>query len=270
MNGEEMDVIREEMTCVVNSLSEALQSAEVKWKNATDFDVRGTTYISNYIVAKPVYLEENHQLFANSCLTANNLVATARQMKEASNDPHTTRAMKELMLVLDQLLTKEVNEYIRKTLSIETLSIDSFVDDMPELPAYIRKRYGDLYGDLLANITAKEFFTAIGTDIQDIFNRNTEEETDVGINSYIGKDIAIALVGLTAKELRLSNLQPEGDFGLVNAENYALVNEMIDDIFSEPNQPKNNYYLRTADNCLFELKHTNIGKLDNYIIRRMA
>lgn len=178
----------------------------------------------------------------------------------------------ELMASVNRRMTQAINRIIKMNLSIPGLHIDSFVDDLDDLYAVLRKRYGERVIEVLDE-HAEEVIIATFIVGEDQGEANITEDIEKGYDfdgvekpkiTYLNRFVTMTMVNLLANELDVE-LSKMTSSTLKRSQNPELW-RLLEELFKETDQYAcyfAQHLLRTKDGVVLEATRGYFGR-DTY------
>ena len=265
-----------------NFLEEAVVDGYVKWIKHQKKD-KDKAYRCYAIVSNPLISKSSGREFLNSfsdCATLSALALRLRAIAEALKTWNTDAKSDNMMdnagylSYVDGLLTEVLNSFIRNNLSLETLTIDSFVEDYPELRRYLATSYGDRYAMALQSFDQQAMTSLMllpEKEIVDVLEYNLVdgvEGVELFVN-FVPMVCSFTYSHLTSKELGIN--PKTGAAELISKEENPVLFNMVESLFRKNKEgdlasitPTYNYLI-TRDNVRYKLYNGQVG-IDCYLI----
>lgn len=212
-----------------------------------------------------------------SCLDSFNevhaLLINAEKLLSEGKDPGIDRPT---LIKVNRLLTESVNHFTKFELSLTSGAIDSFMEDIPELPKYISGRFGEVITKSLMDnqelIISRCLITANG-ELKEILDEDFfgASNTVRPHTLYFIKFYSIIAVDLMANELNAA--LPESSISVSVLEQatpllYKLVDRCIQHSINEDIKG-DTMYLKTRDDVVLEVMRGAINP-DFFLIRKVT
>lgn len=181
----------------------------------------------------------------------------------------------ELIYHMDKLLTKEMNLFIKHKLSIEGVSIDSFMSDSGDLASYLGTKFSSVYKQAFIDHQYKFIAnTIVGYDaeMKDFFNSellNESENNLVNIN-YLPQYYCLTFVNVHNTELNIT--VNTDNASMLTQSNTPLMYKLAADVFDNKGVESDicskdvmHYLVITKDGIIYEL-HKGVIGVDCYLI----
>lgn len=111
--------------------------------NLTDPDC--SIYRIYRIIGNPILCGQDHSAFINELSACKSFREVAIILKETINDRLTSKSLIDLCYGIEKILTKEINNVLRNKMSIPNTTIESFIDDVCDVPDYLGNKLGEIY-----------------------------------------------------------------------------------------------------------------------------
>lgn len=181
-------------------------------------------------------------------------------VSEKAHDDPERREINALVSAVDRELTQRVNEYMRLWLRTRC-KIDSFVEDVMELPNYLYQEYGSRFSTAylqFQNVLFEEAFLDLDTDaMETIANSVPKRPANGGGFIIMSKICVFTMLPQTDKELGLQFTEPTAELDPHTTPSlYSLAMSSQGFKPDETDTDVLNNFFVTADNVIYQL-HTN-------------
>lgn len=191
-------------------------------------------------------------------------------------------SLKELANQLDVYLASELNTYVMSNLGVDSLSIDSFYDDLEPLATILGNQAGPVYVEALKDRQEKFVRTAVGSfhldndfilaegDPTEGLVAQDDVETNRPVILTLNKLCSVTLISLYDKELDLGLF--EGNTSAIQSASHPVLLEFARSVVDDNNRTNErnfaHHYLVTADDVIYELQKGSLGN-ENFLIARV-
>lgn len=108
-------------------------------------DPNCSIYRTYCIVTNPIICNDDHTAYIQELSACKSFKEVSIILKETINDSLTSKSLIDLCYGIEKILTKEINHVLRNKMSLPNTSIESFIDDVNDLPDYLNQNLGDTY-----------------------------------------------------------------------------------------------------------------------------
>lgn len=192
----------------------------------------------------------------------------------------------ELWQLCERKLTDAVNHVLVSQLSISTLKIESFLEDIEDLVDVLAKRYGDLISEAFLQSASRVIRTSFAlfeeeySDHEGLLSENFMLEyssrlTTPPVFTHLVSNVTITILSCTAQELEL---EVGRNHAALITSTVPFLQALAKDIYyevpeavrvadglDEPTEYEH-HYIRTADGRVLELTHGLLGD-DSFMLR---
>jgi hypothetical protein len=263
------EVIRETLTLESNLDSAILDARFARQAAVKDNGELPMVYRCFALVTNPILTQENYRSVLDSLSSMQSFGEMAMRLNSLA------RAVKEKDLIdmalfieqVNQYLTDVINNFLRKNAGL-TLSVTSFIEDMPGLREYLQKSKGIVYAEALDRFekdVIKLIVTPLAEEEEFMMNEQLIDEADKVCLTYLPIGYSLTFVNVLEKELNLA--LKEGEVKLIresiSPEVYAIANSAFGQKNAFPSISRN--LMITLDNKIFELYKGYVGTENNAI-----
>jgi len=126
-------------------IESALFNCKLKHRKHNLEDPTCSIYRTYNIVANPIICADDHKEFIAELAACKSFKELVFILRETINDSTTSKSLIDLCYGVDKILTKEINHVLRNKMSIPKTTIESFIDDVNDLPDYLGNTLGSMY-----------------------------------------------------------------------------------------------------------------------------
>jgi hypothetical protein len=166
-------------------------------------------------------------------------------------------------------ITKGVNEYLRYQLGVST-KIDSFMDDILDLPAHLEKKFGAVFMDKFeaaCGSVAKRYLTTVNGDTEEYLEHFGQDGDDTVFHCVKAIVECVTFIPVHSSSLKMDYV---GDMGRIDREGeYADFYKAVEKIFdymADQAAPYRNVKMITVDGEEILITKAEFG--DSYLIRK--
>ena len=234
-------------------------------------------------VQKSFFSEEDHSDVLKTLSRTHSFQHLCNEMVKITSDRNSSKELLEFMGKLDTYLKNKLHRVIRYKLGLTNLTVDSFMEDAPNLIPFLNNNKGELYAKALSN-NQKEFILTYlaptepvrfeDTTQKDEADDSTETEVEKPVIKTTGvqENITVTSIDLSSSQLGVSAVVNVAS--LVSASMLPELNNFIaltTDISLDPSSHYSAHYLLTNDDRLFELHkgYLSTQAIPSYLINEV-
>lgn len=218
-----------------NFIESAVFEGRLAQKQSEMKDTECSSFRVYTILAKPVICEKDHTEIIQDLAKSKTFRELASKLSEIITISKEDTSLVSLCLEIDKLLTAEVNSVIRNRFSIPKVSIDSFMDDINDVPDYLLGKFGEMYKRIFLEFQKNFIPQVLGTIegvIADTLTENLAVEPDNGlVVNYLAQNYSITYVNIESDELGVEIFKDCGS-AILSGDN-PLLYRIIDGIFKQ-------------------------------------
>lgn len=212
--------------------------------------------------------DEFHQIIAHMTDLMKKSDETVKELKEHAVDQYGV-----MFDSINRFLTKRVNDFLKNTLGLK-IDIDSFYEDVLDLPDFLRKNYGAIYRTGLRRFETKlcnDLFDVNSTELLDaaksIFKSNSE---DVQVRTFLPENVAVLTLKASSNEIFTESDLKQIQNGpiQITSKHFAKLYAFCKIIFNRSNAAPltiNRVYMTTFDGLLFELSESVLSDVGDHV-----
>ena len=236
----------------------------------------GKAYRASAVIAKPIVCDTVE--IAQQLRTQLQVLHQAGSFEQACKLIEDLNAPEQLQVrtIVNDILTAEVNDALRMRMSL-TDWIDDFCEDVLDLDAHLRKRYGDSVATALSRMEGRLISTAIDVLGEDEAVEYTNTQTDglEGVEEpkdrvvYLTHRVSYTYLSVNAHELHFAAV-PDLPAMVQEEENsalYAVVKSLYEDTELRKHAHKR-HYLFTLDGVKFQATRGLLNS-EAYLVKRL-
>ena len=236
----------------------------------------GKAYRASAVIAKPIVCDTVE--IAQQLRTQLQVLHQAGSFEQACKLIEDLNAPEQLQVrtIVNDILTAEVNDALRMRMSL-TDWIDDFCEDVLDLDAHLRKRYGDSVATALSRMEGRLISTAIDVLGEDeaVEYTNTQADGLEGVEEpkdrvvYLTHRVSYTYLSVNAHELHFAAV-PDLPAMVQEEENsalYAVVKSLYEDTELRKHAHKR-HYLFTLDGVKFQATRGLLNS-EAYLVKRL-
>lgn len=266
-----------EVKCFINPkmgletfLEAAIFDGRLSQKQSQLSDTECAAYRIYKIIATPVVGTEDHSSFIGNISACKSFREIAAILSETLTLHSSERSLISLCYEIEKILTKEINSVLRNKMSLPGINIDSFIDDVNDLPEYLGKTFGDLYKRAFLEFQ-KDYITQLigncnGEGAEALRYNLIDEDENKAVINFIARTYSLTYLNVDSSELCIKPYD-ECASSLMEDEN-KLMFAVASGIFKQDkefNREALHNLIITNDDKMFEIFTGMIGK-DFYTI----
>lgn len=254
---------------VDNFIESAIFDGRLSQKQSGIEDTDCKAYRVYKIIAKPIVCDRNHSEFLNNlsnCKSFRELASILSELLTINNDD---KSLMNLCYEVDKLLTIEINDVLRNRMSIPNITIDSFIDDVNELPEYLGNMFGSMYKRIFLEFQRNYIPNMLGvcdSDVAESLRENLGNDNTNAVINFIDQSYSITYLNVLSYELGIKPYEHCAS-SLLENEN-PLMYSFVSGLFNQDNDLDKEAFhnlIVTSDNKIYEVFKGMIGS-DFYTI----
>lgn len=225
-----------------------------------------TVYRTYRIISKPIISLVDHSDFIDDISTCKTFNDVAVLLHDAISFRNNDTSLVTLCYEIDKLLKKEINHVLTNKMSLNGISIDSFIDDVKDLPDYLNNAYGDKYEQTFVDFQRAYIPRMISTlrpDEVENFRESLMDDRDLEskvVINFINQTYSLTFVNVENFELEI---KPFDDCASsIIEEHQPLMYKIVSGIFTQDRDTDReclHNLIITADDVIYEVQKGLIG-----------
>lgn len=240
-------------------MEEFFFAAQSMAKQAGDKD---TGYFLSGNIKKTLVSKDNYIDLLKRLANCNTFAQLGREMQLIVGNTDSSKDLLELIASLDNYLKKKLLAVLRYRMGVTSITIDSFMEDAPQLFSFLNENHGESYRDALQS-KQKEFITNyFNPELSEnhVNYGNSEEEMDSIYVYNLVETASVTCVDTPADKLNINMIRNMANAVTENSlpELHLLIDSVTSDVDDE-GKPYSSNYLITTDGEIFEVFKGYIG-----------
>lgn len=231
-----------------------------------------TAYRVYKMIAKPIICKADHSVFLKSLSSCKTFREVAAILSETLTINSDDRSLINFCYEIEKILTKEINEVISNRMSIPHIDIDSFIDDVNDLPEYLGNTFGAMYKRIFLEFQRDYIPSMLGVceeALAETLRENLGNDSDKTIINFISQDYSFTYLNVNSYELGIKPYQFCASS--LSEDDNPLMHKVVRGIFRQDKvlelEALHNLII-TSDNKIYEVFEGMIGN-DFYTIREV-
>lgn len=247
-------------------LESAIFNCRLKQKENISSGVECTVFRAYRAMAFPIIVSVDHSDFIDDLSVCKTFNEMGGLLNDAITYSSENKSLVTLCYELDKLLKNEINHVLRNKMSLNGVSIDSFIDDVKDLPEYLDANFGDKYKEIFDDFQKayiKQMICSVKPDelkvLQNMLMDESELENKPVIN-FIAQNFSFTFVNVEDYEL---GIKPFDDCASsIIEEQHPLMYKIVSGIFNQDRDIEReclHNLIITSDNVIYEVQKGLVG-----------
>lgn len=228
--------------------------------------VECSVYRTYAMIAKPIISTEDHSEFIDNISECKTFNEIASLLNNAVTFSQENKSLVALCYEIDKLLKYEINHVLRNKMSLNGISIDSFMDDVKDLPEFLNNNFGDKYKSIFNDFQKSYIPQLISTpgpneikNVREMLMDDHDFESNVVIN-FIDQQFSFTFINVEDFELEIKPF--EDCASSIIEDQQPLMYKIVSGIFNQDRDIEHDCLhnlIITSDNVIYEVQKGLVG-----------